>query len=369
MGKPSNNAYRQFRLEEATVTGVNRKTWTVDVATRHSAKPVYDIQAMSPYHHYQNGEGIHHLPEVGAVCLLAWPSDHTPPVIIGYLGMPGVSGAEAGGNTPAVTDAAPSNNTVSYQSRRPDMNPGDIALTGRDENFLLLRRGGVLQLGATAMAQRIYIPVGNYIKDFAENYQMQTPAGEMRWSVKRQELDPAGKAAGHWELLLNEYAQDASATVRISHFQTQGRNKSAWDIQVAPQGINRRTGEVTGAVYNLRISLDGDRTEFVGGDHTVTVSGNYSLDVEGNLTTAVGADYSLTARTVSAVASGEAVLGGRTVRAGSSTAASPGVLGDMLVQWLAIQQWPVNPNTNCAAPTPAALLALRDILSSKVFIE
>jgi len=249
------------------------------------------------------------------------------------------------------------------------MNPGDIALTGRDENFLFLRRGGVLQIGATAMTQRLYLPVGNYIKDFAENYQMQTPAGELHWTVRRQELDPAGKAAGYWELQLNEYAQDTAATVRISHFQTSGRNKSAWNVQVAPQGIDRRTGHVTSAVYSLDVSIQGDRVEVIGSDHTVTIHGNQVCSVSGDSTTSVDGDYDVTASSISAVASGSTVLGGADVRLGSSIASEPAVKGAALVQWFVTQQWPINPQTGCAAPTFAAILALHDILSGKVFVE
>ena len=74
------------------------------------------------------------------------------------------------------------------------MNPGDIGMTTRDGNFIMLRRGGIVQLGATAMAQTVYIPIRNYIKQFCENYELHTLGGDVEWRVDRVESDPSGQA-------------------------------------------------------------------------------------------------------------------------------------------------------------------------------
>ncbi len=366
--RPSESSYRPFRLEEGTIVGVNRKNWTVDVDTRHSSKPVRDIQCMVPYHHWFNGEGFHYLPEVGAVCMLAWPNDHTPPLVMGYKGMPAAVTEDSTSGEPSQGGGPASPNSVSFQSRRPDLNPGDIAFTGRDENFVIARRGGILQLGATALCQRIYIPVMNYIKDFAENYQMQTPGGEMKWAVQRQELDPSGKAAVTWHLLLNEYAQDSKASVVVRHFNGT-TTKSAWEVQVAPQGIDTRTGEIVGSTYRLVVAMNGDRTEFIGGDITSTVSGDYSLSVGGSHTTTVTGDATLTAASINQTAQDTAVLAAPRVALGNEQAVSPAAKGDELIRWMSTQAWPINPTTGLASPTPAAIALLRAILATNVFVE
>jgi hypothetical protein len=158
---PSDRRYSHFRCEEAIIINVNHKTWTVDVETRHSAKAVNDVQCLVPYHHFSGGEGMHYLPEVGAICMLGWPSDNTPPFIMGYKGAASVIGPTSTDGEPqrSGTEATGSATDVSFKSNRPDLLPGDIAFTTRDENFIILRRGGVIQIGSTSIAQRLYIPI------------------------------------------------------------------------------------------------------------------------------------------------------------------------------------------------------------------
>ena len=271
---PSHSAYSPFRCEEATVTDVNRVAYTVNVTTTHSSKDVVDIQCMVPYHHYLNGEGAHHLPEVGAKCFLAWPSDNCPPFIMGYIGAASELYSDDGDPIQSSEDGEGSDSNASYKSNRPDLNPGDLAWTTRDENFIILRRGGVLQLGATPVAQRIYLPILNFVKDFAENYDLTTFGGDVSWTVGRDEDDPSANAPATYTFHMNEFSQDAKASVRVTHYPLQGgdgSDKTAWEVVVAPQGISRQDGSVDGEVYRLLVSASGDTAEFVGANRTITV--------------------------------------------------------------------------------------------------
>ena len=368
---PSHGAYSPFRLEEGVITDVDRSTWTVTVETRHSSKTVPDIQAISPYHHYEAGEGIHHLPEVGAICLLAWPSDNTPPFVLGYLGAASIVESSDGNPIRSTADGTGSTTNAGFRSKRPDLNPGDIAITTRDENFIYLRRGGIVQLGATPIAQRLYIPVLNYIKDFCENYEMNAFGGDIAWTVGRVEDDPSGNAPATYTFHLNEFAQDAKATVRIRHMPLAGPgggDKAAWEIQVAPQNIDRDTGDVADPVYTLLVTIAGDKTEVIGASRTVTVKGDDTLSVQGSQSISVSGNASLSADgDLEYVAGGNTVIGGSTVKLVSSGAPSPAVLGDALLNWFASAQW-----TGSAGPytvSPASLAQLYNVLSSKVFLE
>jgi hypothetical protein len=344
------------------------------VDTRHTGKTVEDVQVMSPYLHYENGEGIHHLPEVGAVCYLATPNDNTPPFILGYIGVPSVTNSLDSSPERPSPDAEGSNTDVSFKSRRIDMNPGDLAFTGRDENFVILRRGGVLQIGSTPVSQRFYIPVLNYIKDFCENYELNTFAGDVAWTVARQEEDPSGKAPSSYVFHLNEFAQDANATVRVRYLPlvSPGGTKTAWDISVAPQGINRDDGTVSNEVYNLLITTSGDKTEMIGagrsieitGDDNLSITGNRSVTIEGNETVEVD-------QSISIVAGLNHVIGGSTVKIGSDKAASSAVKGTELAQLLGSAVWPVATvgGAMVAKPSAAWVLALQNALSNKVFVE
>lgn len=369
-GAPSHSRFSHFRCEECTITNVNRRTFTVTAESRHTAKTIEDIQVLVPYHHYANGEGVHHLPEVGAICLVGWPNDNTPPFVMGYLGAASVQQTTDGDPERSTVAAEGSPTDASFRSRRPQLNPGDIAFTTRDENFIILRRGGVIQIGATPISQRVYIPVLNYIKDFAENYEMHTFGGDVTWTVGRQEDDPSGDAPATYTFHMNEFAQDAKATVRIQHLPLGGSDKAAWQVHIAPQGIDRDDGSVESEKYSLVITTGGQKTEIIGADRSVHVKGNDDLTVDGNRTTDIAGDDVTTARgKIESIASTQNVVAGAVVKHGSRNASIPHVKGTQLVQLLATSTWIVNPTTNTAVLSPAAIAQLQTILSQKVFLE
>lgn len=375
---PAHTQYSHFRCEEAVVTNVNHKKWTVDVSTQHSGKEVPNIQWMTPYTHFTGGEGVHYVPEVGAICMLAWPSDNTPPFVMGFKGAasPLESTDTSGAPESSSDEDGGSQTDVTYRARRPLLNPGDIAFTTRDENFIVLRRGGVVQIGATAISQRLYIPVLNYIKDFSENYEMHTFAGDVSWSVERVEHDPSGDAPCAYVFHMNEHAQDKKASVRVRHFPLQGPgggDKSAWEVVVAAKNIDRDTGDYSDETYTLLVTMAGDKTELIGGSRSITVKGDDELDVEGSRSTTVGSNDELSVSgTMKHVARGAATFGGARVNLGADTAGLAAVLGPELVKWLSASVWPVTVlpgGSMVAKPSAAAIGTLRNILSKKVFLD
>src|SRR5574337_5397 len=78
----------------------------------------------------------------------------------------------------------------------------------RDENFVILRRGGVVQIGATPIAQRLYIPIRNVIRDMCENYDLFSLAGEMSWSVDRTDQTTDGAAPTLFSLKVKNKANE-----------------------------------------------------------------------------------------------------------------------------------------------------------------
>lgn len=345
-------------IEEATVVDVNKLNYTVSVVTRHTQKRFDDIQCALPYFHNENGEGIYFLPEVGAVCQIFRGSDTTPPFILGFLAIPAVTETADGAPARSTTEGG-STTDVSFRGRRFDILPGDIALATRDENFIILRRGGVLQIGSTDICQRIFIPINNYIKDFCENYSLSTFGGDLRWAVERQENDPGGDAPVSYVFHVNEFAQNAKASVRVRHFPPQGTgsgSKSAWEVTVAQNGINTETGEVTNAKYTLVVAMDGTKTEFVGANHTLRVTGDHLIEAEGDLThrsqqkalVEGTQEARLKSSTKAVVEAPETLIGG-------PDAIEPGVLGNQLLTYLTT----LATAAGSAPPTPA-------ILSTKV---
>ncbi len=370
---PSDNRYSHFRCEEGVVTNVNRKTYTVTVETRHSAKTIYDIQCLVPYHHYSNGEGIHYLPEVSSICMVAFPNDNTPPFIMGFKGAAGVLQSDDEAPENSTVDAEGSDTDVSFRSRRPQLNPGDIAFNTRDENFVILRRGGVLQVGATPISQRVYIPVLNYIKDFCENYRMDAFGGDVAWTVERQEDDPGDDAPAQYTFHMNTAAQDEKATVRVRYMALAEPGESArkaLEVVIAPKNIDRDTGEYSGEKYTLVIDVDGNFTEVVKGSRDVTVEGSDDLTVTGNRSVTVqGTEEIASTGNLRHRSQQAASLEGALVRLVSQGATNPAVKGQQLVQFFATAVWVVNTTTGTATLSPGSIAQLQTLLSTKVFLE
>lgn len=185
------SSYQSAMIETVRITNVNVDDWTVDAIALFGNKRFEDVQVSCPYFHHENGEGIYIMPEAGALAWVCKPSD-------GEASRPFILGFQAPFDT--------ENN--SFRCGRQTLNPGDIMLRTRDENFIILRRGGVVQIGAAPLAQRIYIPIKNFIKDFCENYQLQTLGGKLAWIVDRTDQTTEGNAPSKVSLLVKELANN-----------------------------------------------------------------------------------------------------------------------------------------------------------------
>jgi hypothetical protein len=225
---------------------------------------------MVPYVHQNNGEGINFAPELGSTCWVCKSSDTGRDAFV--LGWTTVH--EKG----------------SYRSGRERLNSGDLHLSTRDANFLYLRRGGIVQIGATPICQRVYIPIRNIIRDFAENYQLTTPGGDLSWEVDRIEDSGDGKSLTHLTISCKEHADDPNqaplAVLKIgSHG---GGSKTILSL------VTRDSGG--GSVKtNLTISKAGDINWTVEGDVTLAISGQLSATVKKSAKLTVATDLKVTA--------------------------------------------------------------------------
>jgi len=409
---PCKSGTTYARVETGVIANVNTRNLTADWVSQYTGKQITDLQIMTPYFHYNNGEGFTCVPEVGAICLICFPSDEDPPFIMGFLGGPELEGADvskfledrltepgvetsddvegqnttnSGGST-AVT-GNPSD--ASFRGGRPILNPGDMYWQGRDENFVVLRRGGVLQIGSTNICQRAYIPVRNFIRDFCENYELASASGSMSWTVQRQENDPSGNAPTEFVLNTREYAQDKKTSVKLSIGSLDGADKPPGgdktfiELVVAPQGINADDGVVTGGPkYVLRIDKAGNsyvmqaaaRTEEIGGDYSLTVGGARTTKITGNDTTTIGGSSSTKitgSHELQGAASKEVWSGAKSItaailRLGGEGASENAVLGLKLAQWLAGHTHPV---PGGASGPPAQAGAVAGLLSGNIFVK
>jgi hypothetical protein len=257
---------------------------------------------------------------------------------------------------------------------------------GRDDNFVILHRGGVLELGATRICQRVFIPVRNFIKDFCENYELATLGGTMSWEVRRPQENTSGQAATEFTLLSREYAQDKKASVKLSigsldHTPTPPNGQKPFvELMIGAQKIDPSNGKIDGReefalridkVGNSYMLQAGNRTEEVKGNYNLTVTGNYQQAVAGSSTIStvgtkdetIGGAHTITGSTSAETWSGAKSIGAATLRLGSSGAGQPVVLGKDLINWLANHSHP----GNNLPPTQSG--GVNALVSKKVFVE
>lgn len=321
-------------VERARVVNVNIRDFTVDVKTEFSFKNKFDIPVMVPYCNQTQGEGTNFLPEVGSVCWICTPSeDGRDAFVLGFTMV------DEGG---------------SYRGGRPLLNPGDIHYSTRDGNFLALRRGGVVQIGSTAICQRVFIPIRNIIQDFAENYELHTPGGDLTWQTARKDEDSDGHQMCLFTLATKEFADDPNdKTVAILKMGSHGqgtdtilsmltRDKGGGIIQTFLE-IDK-SGQFNLMVKNLELKVDGDLAAIVTGKATLKVTGPLTIQSMDALQ-ATANSIALTAGNVSlALTSSGATIDGPQVTIGSGKYPPLRASPDMLT-WMGVITSAINGGT------------------------
>jgi len=327
-------------IESGRVLDVDISSFTLSVTTQFSKKPQTGITWSSPYLHFVNGEGIHFMPEVGSLCWICFPSDGNRPFVLGW---------------------APAADEGNFRARRPDMNPGDLYLGTRDENFLILRRGGVVQIGGGPLSQRLFLPVTNTIKDFCENYSLQTLGGELSWTVQRSENDTDGNRPTVLKVQAREFASDEKPLAELqvgSHGSGQNTILSLTIKESGSQGAARK--------ISLTLGKDGNVTWEVAKDVVWTVQGKFTIDAQQDVTVKSAAKVTVSGGSTVEVQgqSGvtiESAVGiinvkASTIKMGSmvlvGNAPQPVALAPALIGWLAAHIHSIVPNPALALPGP-----------------
>jgi hypothetical protein len=344
---------------------VNLNDWTVDCVAEHAGKKYFDIQVMSPYVHYSNGEGIYVVPEIGALCWVCIPSMGRADAafVLGY-------------------GACWDEEDESFRNGRQNLNPGDIMMSTRDENFIILRRGGVVQVGSTPICQTMFLPIRNVMKQFCENYELSTFGGELLWTTDRDDkttdgdapttltlnvknkANEPGQAA---ELVIGSHAEDDTLTLSLKI-----KESGANDAEVKIELNMTKEGDVNWTVQkDWTLRAESNISMSAGGDVSLEAEGAGTFQSSGDMTTksTTGAWLGEGASTATLKAP-QNIIDGITML-GSSSASSPLVKGDQLVPILAtmIGLMAAAGNASQAAPLAGAQSLtgqLAGILSQKV---
>lgn len=220
-GGTTRGGWGSDKTGQAVVTDVHPGTWRVDVVTKFDRRTYKGVQVGSAYLHYAGGEGINVMPEIGAKCHVTIPADGSEPFLSSFIAPLETKGAEkvvtGDGTTVLVspdgkTKANPGD--ASFAAGRPRANPGDIILSTRDRNWIALRRGGVVEIGASPLAQRLYIPITNLVSDVAERYALETAGGAISWGL--QEGPTIENSPTEWTQTFRVLANSTFADLRVS---------------------------------------------------------------------------------------------------------------------------------------------------------
>lgn len=284
---------------QGRVISMNLVRWTVDVYSTFDRKRYLDVPVGSPYQHYSNGEGLSIFPEVGAVCYICVPGDTSGPFVLSFV-MPhetvdgSAEDAPQGTRSHGVPTGA---SDASFAGNRPKPKPGDIYLKTRDGNFVILHRGGVLQIGANELAQRIYVPLGNLVTDIAENYQMFNAGGSVSWGM--QDGPSKDNFPAQFLRTLRVFANDKYADVKIASGRVYNpeRNDSAGtgntdenptilEVCIKPQGFDAVTGDPSGeGEIKLHFLFDKEGNGFIGmkGALKMTIEKKWTVTAKGGV--------------------------------------------------------------------------------------
>lgn len=292
------------RIAQGRIVNVNMNNWTVDVVSVFDRYYWFNVQVGSPYQNTFAGEGFFVVPEVGSSVMIALPSDSSPPFVLTFVMPPekitdtstsdAPTGTRSHGNNPQYpTD-------VTFAASRPPYTPGTLGMTGRDGQFVLLHRGGVLQLGATPVAQRIYIPLANQVIDMSQRYNHHNVGGAVLWGM--QEQQGATNFPTTYQQTFRVMAGDQYATVRI-----QAGNVTSplapeeslpetvvYEVAVIPTGFNADSGDVAsagaanGVTFKYALDAGGNISMTVAGEvfhhyqNTVTINVDKTLTINGS---------------------------------------------------------------------------------------
>lgn len=200
------------------VINVDLVNYTVDVFSQFDQMLLVAVPIGSPYLHSNRGDGFSVTPEVGAKCAICWPGDSSPPFVLSFvmphetIPMSNDSSSPLGTSERASANQSPT--SASFAGGRERGKPGDMAVRGRDGQFIVLHRGGVLQIGSTELAQRVYIPLNNLVMDVAENYAMHNSGGSIKWGI--QEGEGESNLPSEYKQTLRVYANDKYADIRVA---------------------------------------------------------------------------------------------------------------------------------------------------------
>ena len=190
------------KIFSGRVTSVDAARWTCIVRCDQSQREFVTAIVSSAYQSL-SGNGVHFMPEIGALCLVAVASDN--------------SGAYLIGGAPIVSQTTADGKPGSYHSNRPFLSPGDIAVTAESRNGLYVTRGGIAELRGSGLSRVVTDAQGDSVSIFAKDLCIETLGALERRVCLESDSEGTFDPMFYTESTFREFIDSPSWSVRTRY--------------------------------------------------------------------------------------------------------------------------------------------------------
>ncbi len=305
---PAWTAYGGVRVLAGTIISVNKVKWTCTVNCGKGEH--YEDVPVMPGFVGAEGQGEFKMPETNSPVWVCKPSQEGKVFVLGGAALP--TQMDEGDAYEDPTD---------YRMNRPVLGEGDQGMMGPGGSpHVILRKGGMLELGADQACRSWYFPLKGLLQHFCQRYELYGAAGSWEYGARLEDQSHGtARTPVEFNLQLKEFAQDDPIIQlglgRIADEDDQRLFHGTTGDIVARLIINNRyrfwvdkAGNVQSYVHGGVVrSHNGPVVEYYHstlmrevkelfrqrlGKRAVEVSGNDALEVTGDRTVRVGGNVS-----------------------------------------------------------------------------
>ncbi len=278
---PVDGRLRNVRVIKGVVESVDKLRHTYDVHDEMGG--VHNGIKYVPAYVEADGAGSFVVPRVQTVVWLMFPSTARTPFIFACETPP--RQLDEGDDLEDPND---------FRQNRPVINEGDHVLASSSPGgFAILRASGVLEFGASQFAKRLYIPVRNTIRDYFENWFVNSAAGTMSWTSRRED-DRHGpdRTPVEFKLDIKDFSEDDPIIkVRLGRVQEEDEKQIPFggkDSILAVLNINERAKVWVDKKGNVASVTYGGVTHAFEGPVVMSYASQLSRTVRGKLIEKLG---------------------------------------------------------------------------------
>ncbi|MFZ4580471.1 MAG: hypothetical protein ACOYOB_18960 [Myxococcota bacterium] len=315
-------------IELARVDAVDVLNRTVTVTSVLVSRQPTRVPLLTPYCHPEHGGGFDYMPEVGAYCYVCFAGKDDC-FILGYVVNPKYRINEETGEQ-----------EISSAGERAPMESGDMRMVTADGNGITARRGGIVQIGATGLAQRIYIPIENTVRDYFQRYQARSPLGDIDWGYPTMSYEGKGADAADTPVLIKYSFKETAQEDVSKHYTVEIRagqlTADTLDTGVdnahvfASKDVCKHDGFpalLSGQNGVFSVTVYSHSTNAVTYAYQVSRDGNGFLHLGSNMLIEVGAELRVVAKNVHIECDGTTLLLDGSSIAGKATSISMSTVG------------------------------------------